>query len=370
MTGAMYSAVSGMKAHMNKLNVIGNNVANVNTPGYKSGRATFKESLYTSVRSGSDGSNSSGGMNPAQLGYGSNIGTIDLDMSTKNYVPTGAKLDCMINGDGFFLVGQKPAETVDAGKATLAPTVANNLDLTRVGDFEFDSQGYLVDGNGAVVYGFVTCAGTTIEDGKVKKEAAPGAALLENPAVSTQLVPIRLPLASATDGKAVFPGVDTDGKNVYSAGLKPIAKNLESITIDGKTGKITAFSTADNATIVVGYVALAQVTNPNGVTHTQGPYYIAGEGAGDCQAASIGDVLKGNGLDNKALNADGTIPAGVVPIFGTGGTSLIPNGLESSGTDIATEFSEMISTQRGYQANTRIITVTDSMLEELVNIKR
>ena len=83
MTGAMYAAVSGLKAHMNALNVIGNNISNVNTLAYKATRYTFNESLYTSSRSGSNGTDTVGGRNPAQIGYGCSIGTIDLDMSTK-----------------------------------------------------------------------------------------------------------------------------------------------------------------------------------------------------------------------------------------------------------------------------------------------
>ena len=107
MTGAMYAAISGLKSHMSKLNVIGNNVANVNTYGYKAGRVTFRETVYTTLTAGSDGTALKGGVNPSQLGYGCNIGTIDLDMSTANAVPTGVNLDCMIQGDSFFLVGDK-----------------------------------------------------------------------------------------------------------------------------------------------------------------------------------------------------------------------------------------------------------------------
>ena len=109
--------------------------------------------------------------------------------------------------------------------------------------------------------------------------------------------------------------------------------------------------------------ALANVSNPAGVTHVQGPYYRAMEGAGDCVAASIGGAVKGY-LNNQEATDGATM------VGSTGTTSLITGGLESSGTDLATEISEMITTQRGYQANTRIITVTDSMLEELVNMKR
>lgn len=351
----MYAAVAGLKAHMSKLNVIGNNVANVNTYGYKAARTTFKESLYTSVRSGSNGTATVGGVNPSQIGYGCNIGTIDLDMSTKNYVPTGVGLDCMIDGDGFFLVGGKDTSGVNA----------QDLNLTRVGNFTFDPQGYLVDGYGNVVYGFVTRSNST----------TPGAAA-STPETSTQLVPIRLPLAAKTgntagldEGAAVYPGVNS-GSNVYDDGTGDLTDgsttvSLDSISIDGSTGKITGVNKETDETVVVGYIALANVSNPSGVTHISGPYYRAGEGAGNCVAASIGGVLDGKYLNNT----DGT-GATDIPVYSTGSTDLITNGLESSGTDIATEFAEMITTQRGYQANTRIITVTDSMLEELVNMKR
>lgn len=373
MTGAMYSAISGLKSHMNKLNIIGNNVANVNTFGYKNARTTFKESLYTSLRSGSDGSSTLGGVNPAQFGYGCNIGTIDLDMSTKNYVPTGVNLDCMINGDGFFLVGSKQQATIPEGDttSTMENTETKDLYLTRVGNFTFDSQGYLVDGYGSVVYGFASAF--VADDGS---DTTDGVATDANtPGVSTQLVPVRLPMSAKADdaaspkikeGEAYYPGI-VAGKNTYDTDKttgKTISVNLDSINIDGATGKITGVNNADDSIVVIGYIPLAKVSNPNGVTHLQGPYYRAGEGAGDCQAASIGGSVTGylNNPDDAATDK--------VPILSTGGTSIITNGLESSGTDIATEFSEMISTQRGYQANTRIITVTDTMLEELVNMKR
>lgn len=370
MTGAMYAAISGLKSHMQKLNVIGNNIANVNTYGYKAARTTFKESLYTTVYSGSNGTTSVGGVNPSQIGYGCSVGTIDLDMSTANYTPTGVDLDCMIDGDGFFMVGSKP-NTIGT---QLSETAAKDLSLTRVGNFKFDSQGYLVDGSGNVVYGFVTAADGT--DGKPNATAGVVAANNNNPSTSTQLVPIRLPLAAKApaddaapkEGTAIYPGVNDTGMNVYDAGTdakstgKPIS--VDSVSIDGATGKVTAVNKETDEIVVVGYIALANVSNPAGVTHVQGPYYRAMEGAGDCVAASIGGAVKGY-LNNRAADDDGATMVG-----STGTTSLITGGLESSGTDLATEISEMITTQRGYQANTRIITVTDSMLEELVNMKR
>ncbi len=89
MTGAMYAAVSGLRTHMQFMNVIGNNISNVNTAGYKAARYIFNEALYTNVKSGSNSTMTRGGTNPAQIGYGTGVGTIDLDMSTKNFRPAG-----------------------------------------------------------------------------------------------------------------------------------------------------------------------------------------------------------------------------------------------------------------------------------------
>lgn len=318
MTGAMYAAVAGLKTHMSKLNVIGNNVSNVNTYGYKAATTTFRESLYSIATAGSNGGASMGGLNPSQYGYGCSVGTIDLDMSTKNFVPTGKPMDTMINGEGFFLVGQKMTN----------PTI-DQMMFTRVGDLEFDSQGYLVDGSGYVVYGF--------------SPTAKGATITDDPTIGTDLSAIRLPMCKK-DANGVVESWDYG-----SAGGTEVLP-LESITIDPNTGKITGSIKDKGETVVIGYIALGQADNTNGLTHINGPYYKALEGAGNSWASTIG--------------------GGVAGVPSAGATKLVTSGLESSGTDLATEFSEMISTQRGYQANTRIVTVTDSMLEELVNMKR
>ena len=85
MTGAMSAAISGMKTHMQALNVVGNNIANVNTYGYKAQRITFKESMYNTLSAGSGGTTVTGGTNPQQIGYGCGVGTIDLDIGCTEY---------------------------------------------------------------------------------------------------------------------------------------------------------------------------------------------------------------------------------------------------------------------------------------------
>ena len=356
LTGAMSAGISGLKAHMDALNVVGNNVANVNTQGYKPGRVTFKESIYSTQSAGSAGTTTVGGTNPRQTGYGVGVGTIDLDMSSQSLDSTGRRMDCAIQGDGFFLVGDKThdIDSMDALKG---------LTLTRVGNFEF-RDGYLTDGQGNVVYGFITRSNG--DD--------PGTTPGDKP--STDLVPIRLPMKSTdpnSKGDAVYVGVDNQtGANVYPDN-DPAATvdgfvDLENISID-KNGKITGTNKDTGDPVVVGYIALGSVENLNGVLHTEGPYYTAGDAAGDIRVGTPGNSVTGNLRNDKITDGNNVVDPDSALAEGSGAT-LMTGFLVASGTDLGTEFANMIIYQRGYQANTRIVTVTDTMLEELVNMKR
>ena len=466
MTGAMYSAVAGLRAHMNALNVIGNNISNVNTNAYKAQRYTFLESMYSNFRNGSDGTLITGGNNPSQVGYGASIGTIDLDMSTKNFSPTGHNGDCMINGNGFFIVGDK-------GQTFNNMSDIKNMLLTRHGDLQFDNQGYLVDGNNQVVYGYLATERvvnkgtdeepiwTTEYEGQpiltdirmpmmVQKECyvytnsvtgqqflwdhEPTEDELEEVMATADYIKGKDDQGNPVDkvnenlvikkekGDVIYPSykyttkadgkvevLKPDGSSTLSdydaefvdstSGIifRPSANDttgkvedfigedralVDSISIDDSSGRITA-TTQTGKIVVVGYIAIAKCDNPNGVSHIDGHYYQALEGAGDVFATSIkGAVGNSHGeikdKDGKVIspasmaynpNSQG-VPGELTGILSSGATTLISGGLESSGTDLATEISNMILVQRGYQANTRIVTVTDSMLEELVNMKR
>lgn len=301
MVKSMYSGISGLRAHQSKMDVIGNNIANVNTYGFKSGRVTFKESIYQTSSSSSSGNDIYGGSNASQIGYGSQVGTIDLLMANGSYAPTDSSTDCMIDGQGFFLVGAKgDAIALENGTSDLL----SGFNLTRVGNFQFDGDGYLVDGSGNVVYGY---RGTTVDGSWVGN--------------TSELQPIRIP--------------DAGG------GYEETPVTLNSIRIDA-TGEVIGTNT-DGAIVTVGMIALSNVPNPAALEKTQGPYYKIQANTGIITA-------------NK-------------PGFGTTGT-ILNYGLEMSNVDLAREFSDMITTQRGFQANTKIITVTDEMLQELVNLKR
>ncbi len=403
MTGAMYSAVAGLKTHMSALNVIGNNIANVNTYGYKASRYTFDEALYTTSRSGSNGTLTMGGRNPAQIGYGCSIGTIDTDMSTKTFNPTSFGLDTMIDGDGFFLLGDK------SGVGITSTDQLQGMTLSRLGNIDF-KDGYLVDGDGNVVYGFPVVAGD--DEGGNNSELGDHAFSYSR---GTVLAPLRFPKVktttetdpntgvTVTSSEVLYPTEEnytpptgagggatggTDGPKVLKYDETGEGDNnatgdapelpmpvLDSISIDEHSGRISGI-TEDGIVMVIGYLAIGKVDNPNGVTHVDGRYYKALDGAGKLHVTVLDEGLVrtapqaggGTGGAGGTTGTDGY--TGPFDIESAGDTGIVTGGLEQSGTDLATEISNMILMQRGYQANTRIVTVTDSMLEELVNMKR
>lgn len=320
MIRSMFAAVSGLRAHQNRMDVISNNIANVNTYGFKAGRATFKESIYQNMYNSSEGNDVLGGQNPSQIGYGAQIGSVSVDFTPGNYEPTGYGTDCMIDGNGFFMVGQKSYTTTGAGAgATTTTDVTNDgenipkLSLTRVGAFSVDGDGYLVDENRNVVYGFYDQSG----------QAVSGTTAFN--ANQDKLVPIRICGTNL--------GFTIDDTN-------PLM-NLTSIAIDSNG---TLSGTGDDGKIYkIAQIAVCNVPNPNALEKIGDSYYQIRNNTGEVHA-----YVAGEGTTGK----------------------LISGGLEMSTTNLATEISNMIITQRGFQANSKMITVSDEMLSDLISMKR
>ena len=216
----MYAAIGGLKTHMTNLNVIGNNIANVNTTAYKAQRMIFQESLYTTRRAGSNGTATRGGNTPSQIGYGSQVGSIDLNMAPGTFNPTGYGLDCMIDGDGFFMVGDKDM-VFDTGDDY------SKAMLTRAGDFDIDPKGYVVDGQGNVVYGFKMVYNPDYQEGATEQQILEakqnGRNIQDELILSTQLVPLRIPLAAAEPTEANGGIVNTICANI---GLTDFLRNM------------------------------------------------------------------------------------------------------------------------------------------------
>lgn len=323
MLRAMTSAVSGLRGHQQKLDVIGNNIANVNTIGFKAQSYTFKDTMYQSAVGSTNGTTSAGGVNAAQYGYGSLMGTISMDMTGSSATYVGG-FAASVDGEGFFITratklgnGETPVETDPTKSNAAAISTAlkgATFDYTRVGKFITDSQGYVVDGNGNFVYGYraTNVNGTT----------------------KTILEPLRVPSAVATGGGITI-------NDTVDSALE--AKNVKI----NKAGDIEATLTVNGAsqTVKIGTLAIATFQNPDGLTKDGNSYF------------------KASGSDNT----------GVTSADKPGSTNrgtLMPGYLEMSNVDMAVEFSEMIMAERGFQANSKIITVSDEILSDLISMKR
>ena len=306
MVKSMNAAIAGLKSHQTKMDVLSNNIANVNTWGFKSRTTNFQDALYSNSISGSAGKMENGklgGINTSQIGYGNTVSSISTNYTTGNGQYTGNPLDCMIDGTAFFIVGpyrDTKATTIDnkgIGK--------NGLFLSRVGIFQPDSNGYLVDNTGNYVYGY----SATETNGTVNID-------------NTKLVPIRIPEKT-------------------TAGTAPAERYAIQTWTIGTDGTVVGVDD-ENIPHTIGQIAVASVENPSGLEQSNGYLYSIGANAG-------------NVLAMQTTSATGTIKS---------------NFLEMSNVDLASDIATMITTQRGYQANTKIITVTDEMLEQLVNMKR
>lgn len=318
MLRAMDSAVAGLRAHQNKLDVIGNNIANVNTFGFKSQNYSFKEAMYQTSTASTGGTTEAAGNNAAQYGYGTMTGSISMDMADGTPSYTGG-FNATINGPGFFVVSSsKNAVTNDD---TLKSA---DCYFSRVGQFSIDSQGYIVDSDNNFVLGF---AEDTATAGSYETD---------------ELVALRLPKSDGTASS------DTD-----TAADLAVASSVEINNMGIVTAKITVKVTTGTPpvdkeevkTVTLGKIAVASFPNPEGLTKAGSYYYTTNtsDNAGNCVAAEPG----------------------------SGSTSSLMTGyLEASNVDLAKEFSDLITTQRGFQANSKIITVSDEILNELVNMKR
>lgn len=144
MNRAMFSGVAGLKTHQTKMDVIGNNIANVNTYGFKSQRAVFSDIFYQTIQGASGGTANRGGTNPSSVGYGSQLAAIQTQMTQSSMQSTGYGMDVAITGEGFFQVMDPDG----------------NVFYTKAGIFDYDSNGYLVDVNGNFVLGTESTDGT------------------------------------------------------------------------------------------------------------------------------------------------------------------------------------------------------------------
>lgn len=318
----MYSGISGMKNFQTKLDVIGNNISNVNTYGFKKGRVIFKDLISQTTSGASSATATRGGINAKQVGLGSQIAAIDTIHGTGSLQTTSRVLDCAISGDGFFVV----ADYDVAGGATATPFT--NLQYTRAGNFYMDADGFLVNSDGKYLFGV-----------KSNTAANPTAPSYDktNPGDYANY-----DLAKDVTGSQVTAGEDVAAVAANGGiSMIQIPTDAQEMSV-GVDGKVT-FVGSDGQLYFAGQLVMAKFANAGGLTKSGSNYYT--------ESSNSGTPLYAAGTENGM----GSVQSGF---------------LEMSNVDLSEEFTEMIVAQRGFQANTRIITTSDEILQELVNLKR
>ena len=288
MLRSLTSAISGLQSFQQRLDVIGNNIANVNTTAFKSSRVGFADSFSQTLRSSSAGTGGTAGTTAMQVGLGVSIQTINNLYTQGALARTAVTTDLAIAGNGFFVVRDP---------------VSNNIYVTRAGDFRVDENNYLVTSTGLRVQGYSDAALTTMGDIQID---------------TTGMPPTSDPTAS-----------------------------LLSFAID-REGRVNV-NLSDSSQFVRGQILLQNFTDPQGLMK-EGNNLYSGIGA----AGPLGGAASPTPAA-PSTNGLGQIQAGA---------------LELSNVDLASEFTALITTQRGYQANARVITTSDELLQELVNLKR
>lgn len=427
MLRSMFSGVSGLRSHQTRMDVIGNNIANINTVGFKASRVTFQEIYNQTLKAASAPTSATGrgGVNAHQVGLGVSVASINVLHTQSGAQRTDKATDLAIEGDGFFVVSDG---------------VTNFY--TRAGNFDIDPQGYLVSATGLKVQGWtnrnidgeIITTGTTNEINLANLSMPPRPTsvlgfegnldsgldvndmieyttsivdslgeehnikliftkiapnrwdlLIEPADVNSKI--INSPLYDSTDATN-FPGAqpiqfDGNGKLVwpingitipnieYNNGAVP----TENLFISFDTEKFTQNDSESSVKISYTDGYLYGVLNNINIDSMGRVVGIYSNGQTRIDAViAVARFSNPAGLSKLGENLFQISANSGEPITGQAGLdgrgAINPGALEMSNVDMANEFTDMIITQRGFQANSRIITTSDEMLQELVNLKR
>lgn len=283
MLTSLTSAVSGLDSFQDDMDVIGNNIANVNTTGFKAASVDFADAFSETLRAPGGATSTTSGSASIQIGTGVTITGINNNWNQGSLTTTGIPSNLAVSGNGFFIVRD---------------TVTSADYATRAGDFTVDANGYLVTDTGERVQGFSDAGLTTLGDIKI----------------------------------------DTTGMPATSS---PTA-SVSSYSIDGQ-GKVQV-NLSDGTSFTRGQVLLQNFQDPNEL------------------------INQGNNLFSN-LTAAGPLAALTAP--GSSGLGNVQAGaLESSNVDLSNEMANLITAQRAFEANSKVITTSDELLQTLVNMKR
>ncbi len=399
MLRSMYTSISALNLHQTYLDVIADNLANANTPAYKTSRVTFKDQFSQLLSSGSAPTDTMGGINAVQIGLGSRLGDVSLNFSQGTMQSTGRITDVGVQGDGFLIYND--------GTSSF---------YSRDGALGMDSSGMLVNmSTGLRVQGW-SADGGTIDTGTP---------------IGDLQVPIDSSLARATGTSWLGGNLNADGNNSFDVtlGVYDSLGALQSVTVtfarqgvtnvwdwsatSGATGSGTITFDTDGqysagggtitvpgangaaaTTVTLDMTEISQLSTASDVSAVNQDGLEAGSLSGFSVISNTGEIfaIYTNGLQEtigQIAMANFTNPSGLnrvgeslfaaglnsgdpqVGASDTGGRGKLRSGyLEASTVDLAQEFTNMILAQRGFQAASRVITTSDEMLQELVNLNR
>ena len=343
MLRSLYSGISGMKVNQTKLDVIGNNLANVSTTAFKGSRVNFSTTISQTLGSASAASDSLGGVNGKQVGLGAQIASIDKIMSQGSMQSTSRSLDVAVDGSGYFMVAAGPELTGGTNdKITIddngidAMPANTSVAYTRDGSFVLDNEGNLLTSKGYRVLGFAMKTTDTKNNNNEDNIRADGTVLYvesnnDTVSVDNQLVSLKIPDKVTKVTAQGETEVAVKSFNISSDGL---------ITGVLETGEITA----------LGQIAMSSFKNEVGLTEIGNNMY---EPSGSSGAAIISSGK--NSPTNRNSSGYGDILQGY---------------LEMSGVDMAEQFTDMIVATKAFQAAGKTITTGDEILSEIINLKR
>ncbi|AHM56656.1 flagellar hook protein FlgE [Peptoclostridium acidaminophilum DSM 3953] len=485
---SLYAAVSGLKSHQTKMDIIGNNIANVNTIAYKGARVQFKEVFNQTLKGATGAEDGKGGSNAMQVGLGIDVAAVDTMFTVGAIERTDNPTDVMIGGEGFFMVSDDPS--------------FNNKYYTRAGNFTIDDRGNMLASGGFKVLGYRVAEGTIGPDAKLKetieslviskatvfpakctgsvgtedadiskeKDVTFEGNINVNTGLNANITKIddanfQISKSDITARQTTFTVYDEMGgehtikmtisrkfkdgvatpnaedDSLYDVTTNSINELYDSnkwvIEVESMDGLGGTMATKDGEPVILefenGKIVSGGMTNIEIMPSEDGTGYFPNGARGfnfnlsftdengnakvtqsanesSVTAASIAGYKQGS-LDDFSIGENGDIvgnftngkksilgkialakfknPSGLekkgsnlymdtansgISIIGTPGSNgfgpTVGGALEMSNVDLAREFTNMIQTQRGFQANSRIINTTDQMLEELINLKR
>jgi flagellar hook protein FlgE len=401
MLRSLFSGVSGLRAHQTMLDVVGNNIANVNTTGFKASSVEFEDTLSQALKAAGAPQGAQGGTNPAQVGLGVEVAAVNTAFTQGPAETTGVATDLMIQGDGFFVVN-------DGGQQV----------YTRDGAFSFDTNGNLTTADGAIVQGWAATNGVVNTSGSTSGIKLPLGASMPPTATDSAVLSGNLPAdgsgpsptndlkvydskgqmvdvtlsyvydsAAGTwslnynDPSVVAPATqpaptpltfDSSG-NLTSTSPVTVTLNGQSVSLDisgitayggentaevvsstgNAMGSLASYSISPDGTIEgvftngmkqpLGQIALATFNNPGGLNKVGNSEYSESVNSGQAQIGAAGTGSRGQ---------------------------LAAGELEGSNVDLSQEFSNLIIAERGFEANSKVITTSDQVLQDLVNLKQ